>query len=58
MSLEAFARLVVMEYLNDGIPFCDVYENDEIVGADLDDDDLITIHELAEHKLYKIAEAL
>ena len=55
MSLEALARIIVRDYLDDEPAFSTVYENDEVIEADLDDDELSELYSLVHQELDKVA---
>lgn len=55
MSLEALAHVIVRDYLDDVPAFSDVYENDEVIEADLDDDELSELYDLVQDELDKVA---
>lgn len=55
MNLEALACIIVKEYLDDVPAFSDVYENDEVIEADLDDDELSELYDLVQDELDKVA---
>ncbi len=55
MSLEALARIIVRGYLDDVPAFSAVYENDEVIEADLDDDELSELYDLVQDELNKVA---
>lgn len=55
MSLEALAHVIVRDYSDDVPAFSAVYENDEVIEADLDDDELSELHSLVQEELNKVA---
>ena len=55
MSLEALVRIIVRGYLDDVPAFSVVYENDEVIEADLDDDELSELYDLVQDELNKVA---
>lgn len=48
-EIEAHAYRLVNYFLEDGMEFCDVYEDEDLQGAS--DDDLRAIHDVANERL-------
>ncbi len=57
-EIRAHARRIAQVYLEDGMEFCYVYEDDELVDADVAGETLQDIHTAAQHLLMGLAKGI